>query len=188
MAETDLDFANLMKKVQAGCPEAAEQLHATYGQHILRAVRRKLHPKLRSKFDSIDFVQDVWASFFADVPQNYTFAEPRDLVAFLIRLAKNKVAQAVRTRLIRAKHNINREQPLDISTGPELAAKQATVSEIVMGREEWDKLLKGQPLVYRRILMLVREGKPSSKIAAELGVTQQTVNRVIRRLLPQEQS
>jgi RNA polymerase sigma factor (sigma-70 family) len=184
MLEKDLEFATLMEQVQAGCAEAAQQLHEEYAQHILRAVRRRLHARLRSKYDSLDFVQDVWASFFTDIPQKHTFARPEDLVAFLSRMAQNKVAHAVRTRLVRQKHNVNRERQLGTPAQPELPAQQATASEIVMGREEWDQMLQRQPLVYRRILTMVREGKSSSCIAEELGISQKTVVRVIRRVLP----
>ena len=94
MSAQDADFGTLMAQVQEGCTEAAQKLHEVYGPHILRAVRRRLHQRLRSKYDSLDFVQDVWASFFGDVPQKYTFAQPEDLVAFLSGMAQKKVAAA----------------------------------------------------------------------------------------------
>jgi RNA polymerase sigma factor (sigma-70 family) len=188
MIEKDVDFASLMEQVQAGCPDAARKLHEVYGEHILKAVRRRLHAKLRSKYDSLDFVQDVWASFFTAIPQKHKFSEPKDLIAFLSRMAANKVAMAVRQRLVRQKYNVNRERSLDTPTGPEILAIQATPSEIVMGREEWDLMLQRQPLVHRRILILVREGKSPSRIAAELGISEKTVQRVIRRAMPEEPS
>lgn len=185
MAETDLEFAALMAGVQSGSAEAARQLHEHYAQHILRAVRRRLHRKLRPKYDSLDFVQDVWASFFADIPQKYSFARPEDLVAFLSRMAENKVAQAVRTRLLRKKYNVNREAPLEAENRSELSAQQATASEIVMEQEEWDQLLDRQPPVHRRVLLLLREGRSQISIALELGISPKTVGRVIRRALPE---
>jgi RNA polymerase sigma factor (sigma-70 family) len=183
MPEKDSEFATLMERVQAGSDEAAQQLHELYGQHILRAVRRRLHAKLRSKYDSLDFVQDVWASFFTDIPQKRVFARPEDLVAFLSRMAQNKVRQAVRTRLKQQKYNVNRERPLETPSRPEFLAQQATVSEIAMGREEWDQLLARQPPVHRRVLLSWRDGKSSAQIAQDMGISQKTVDRVLRKAL-----
>src|SRR5262249_36628315 len=84
------DFTALMQRVRSGSQDAAQQLVEQYGQHILRVIRRMLHKKLRSKFDSLDFQQDVWASFFADQPQK-TFDRPEALAAFLAKVARNKV-------------------------------------------------------------------------------------------------
>jgi len=193
MAETEVEFATLMEQIQAGSEEAAETLHALYGEHIRRAVRRRLHPKLRPKYDSIDFVQDVWASFFADVPHGHSFAAPQDLVAFLTGMARNKVAQAVRTRLKRQKYNINREAQLQFKKPGtdelnEPMGPEATPSEIIMGREEWQEMLRRQPPVYRRILILLREGKAPVRIAEEVGVSERMVRRVVRRVFPGEES
>jgi RNA polymerase sigma-70 factor (ECF subfamily) len=185
MAEQDLEFATLMAGVQAGSADAAQQLHEHYARHILRAVRRRLHRKLRPKYDSLDFVQDVWASFFEDVPQKHKFERPEDLVAFLSRMAANKVAQAVRKGLVRQKHNINREASLEADGPADVIARQATASEILMGCEEWEQLLARQPPVHRRVLLLLREGRSQVSIALELGISQKTVHRLIRRVLPE---
>src|SRR5262245_23155107 len=155
MAPTQDEFADLMQRVLSGCMESTRKLHEEYGPHILRAVRRRLHKNLRAKFDSTDFVQDVWVSFFNDLPTRANFAEPEDLIAFLSRMASNKVAQVHRTRMLRKKHNINRERPL----GQEIDAvdrQQPTPSEVVMGREAWDELLKGLRPLHRAMLMLLR--------------------------------
>lgn len=182
------DFPGLIRRVQHGCTEAARELHELYGPHVERTVRRYLHEKLRSKYDSTDFVQDVWASFFVDAAEK-RFETPQELVAFLTRMARNKVAEAVRTRMVRQKYNINREQPFQPSpTGSiPFPAVQPTPSEIVMGREAWDKLLQTVPLVHRRILLLLRDGKSPDRIAEEVGVSRKTVTRVIRKAFPEEE-
>lgn len=69
-------FASLMQRVREGSQDAAHELFQQYGPHILRIVRRKLHKTMRSKYDSSDFVQAVWASFFAIEPAQYHFEAP----------------------------------------------------------------------------------------------------------------
>ena len=55
-------------------------------------------PKLlRSRFDSLDFLQSVWGSFFRRVQDGPAdFEDARHLVAFLAKAAKNKVIDEYR--------------------------------------------------------------------------------------------
>jgi RNA polymerase sigma-70 factor (ECF subfamily) len=156
-----------------------------YGDHILRVVRRKLHRELRSKFDSVDFVQAVWASFFADVPQRGSFDRPQALIAFLVTLAQNKVIEVVRQRMKTQKYNINREKPLEADS-PEaagaVASRDPTPSQVAIANDEWRRLLAELPDRYRRMLVLLREGHTQKDIARELGVNEKTVRRVLEKL------
>jgi RNA polymerase sigma-70 factor (ECF subfamily) len=187
MPEIHDDFRGLMERVLAGSPEAARELTQLYGPHLLRAVRLRMNKSLRPKFDSLDFVQDIWASFFADLPRGRSWGSPAELVAFLACLARNKVVETVRQRLHGQKYNVNREQPLDEvirddSSAPE--AQQPTPSEVAMGREEWERLLGRQPAVYRRVLLLLHEGKSPAAAAQEVGISEKTVRRVAEKVAP----
>jgi RNA polymerase sigma factor (sigma-70 family) len=191
MAATEAEFHLLMERVFTGDEQAAVKLLDRYGSAVLHAVRSRLHKQLRSKFDSLDFVQDVWASFFANPPEHHAFRDQEKFIAFLERIARNKVADAARQRLMGQQYNINREESLNNSTigGPdEVPAVQATPSEVVMGRECWDQLLDGEPIVYQRIMILLREGKKPLAIAAEMGINLRTVRRVTAKMLRRLQS
>jgi DNA-directed RNA polymerase specialized sigma24 family protein len=147
MSEDREEFAALMRRVRAGSPEAAELLVKRYGPHILRVVRRSLNSKLRSKFDSLDVQQDVWASFFAGQVKK-PFDRPEALAAFLAKLARNKMLMLIRRRCRTEKYNVNREQSLQGSGGRQMAhvaARQPTPSQLAIAGEKWDQLLKGQP-------------------------------------------
>jgi RNA polymerase sigma-70 factor (ECF subfamily) len=179
------EFKNLMQRVRDGSEDAARELLDRYGEHILRVVRRKLSRELRSKFDSVDFVQAVWASFFADVPRRRGFDHPQALIAFLVTLAQNKVIDAVRQRMQTQKYNINRERALDGSVSAEAAAVAArgpTPSQVAVANDEWRRLVAALPDRYRRMLELLREGHTQKDIAHELGVSEKTVRRVLDKL------
>src|SRR4051794_13286523 len=90
------DFAAPMRAVQAGSGDAARRLHEGYGRHVLRAVRRHLPAALRPKFDSLDFTQAVWLSFFVGVTPARAFDTPDALAAYLTGMAFHKVIDAVR--------------------------------------------------------------------------------------------
>lgn len=179
------DFQLLMARVRGGCRDAAAELVQRYGDHIIRVVRRRLHRRLRSKFDSADFQQDVWASFFANSTE--TFAGPEALAKFLAEVAKNKVLMAVRKRLRLQKYNVDRENSLEGSAACQAAdvpSPEPTPSQVAAAHEKWDQLLQGQPARYRRILALLRQGLTHEQIARELGLHEKTIQRLVRRLLP----
>src|SRR5262249_46024260 len=182
--EIDQEFNALLQRLRAGDEEAARFLLARYGPHILRVVRRRLDRKLRSKFDSLDFMQDVWASFFAQRPPENAFASPQALFAFLATLARNTVVEAVRQRFVGKKYNINRECSLEDSEGGrgQRAAHQATPSEIVVAQEEWDRLLDRRSPEQQQILVMLRLGYTHAEIAGKLGVCEKTVARLVQKI------
>ena len=71
---------------------------------------------MRSKFDSLDFVQMVWASFFTEREKMAGFTEPNDLIRYLAKMAKNKLYQESRRQLKGQKHNVGRERALIAET------------------------------------------------------------------------
>src|SRR5262249_40177836 len=144
MTESHEAFTRLMERMRAGCPEAARELFDRYGAHVLLVVRRKLHQRLRTQYDSLDFTQAVWASFFAVPPQRYTFDGPDELLGFLSQLASNKVIEVFRARFRTNKHNLNREVPIrddDAVQAPEPSARQPTPSQVAMAKERWEQLV-----------------------------------------------
>lgn len=180
----DDQFHELMQKTMAGCDAAAHELFRNFEPVLLQAIRRKLNKKVRSKFDSVDFAQDVWASFFAEPAEKRVFEKPENLLAFLTTLAKNKVAEAMRQRLTIQKYDVNREQSLDDSRAmlkENLIARGPTASYIAMTKEEWNAFLRKQPLVYRRIFILLRDGHTHEQIASELGINVRTVGRIVSK-------
>ena len=88
-------FQDLMRRVREGSEDAAWEVVRRYGGYIRRAVRRVLNPKLRYKFDSLDFVQWVWLSFFRMHDKAERFERPQFLVTFLAGMARNKVQMEV---------------------------------------------------------------------------------------------
>lgn len=187
MNSTSKDLDDLIEQIRVGSETASGDFVSRYGTHILRIVRYKLHRSLRPKFDSQDFVQAVWASFFALLPGRPGFDGPDELIAFLSEMARNKVVDAVRQRMQGEKYNVNREQSLDPDYVPShdgLRVRQPTPEEIAIARDEWQHLLHAQPDEYRRILELLRSGHGRQEVARQLGVSEKTIHRVIHKLSP----
>jgi RNA polymerase sigma-70 factor (ECF subfamily) len=190
MPNSASEFNALMQRLRNGDNDAACELLDKYGEHILRFVRRKLHKQLRSKFDSVDFVQAVWASFFADLPDN-DFDRPQALMAFLITLAQHKLVEAVRQRLGTAKYDVTREHPLDgRDAGPTdgLAGREPTPSQVALANDEWREMVTSLPRQYQHMLALLREGHTHQEIADALGVNERTIRRLLDKLAPERKS
>ena len=186
MQTPDPEFSRLMEHVRAGCPRAIDELLRRYGGNIRVAVRRKLDQRLRPQFDSLDFQQDVWASFFGGAVDRCTFESPAALVRFLEKVASNKVVEEFRRRVRSRKHNVQREQSLDqlhfVPLAPEVAARNPTPSQVAMANESWERMLHKQPPHYRRILELRRLGHTQSEIAEQLDLDVKMIQRVLHQL------
>jgi RNA polymerase sigma factor (sigma-70 family) len=186
MLRTNEEFHALIQQVLSGSEVAAQEFFRDYEPYLLHAIRQRLSKRIRSKFDSLDFAQDVWASFFAETPERRSFNNAADLITFLTKVAQNKITDAVRQRMMTEKNNVNREQSLDDSRHFDkhaLAGREPTPSQILMSQEEWVEFLRKQPVVYRRIFILLRDGKTHDEIAQELDIDEKTVTRVVYRVI-----
>lgn len=179
------DFDHLLSRVRRGSHAAVEELIEQYRPYVVRVVRRRLNKRLRTLFDSSDFVQTVWKSFFADRGNLGSFQTPDSLVRYLAVMARNKVVEEFRRRFQTEKRNMNREQLLESSSvdrSAALVAKQPTPSENAVARERWDGLLEGRPDRHQEIVRLRAEGFNCQEAALLLNINEKTVRRIIKKL------
>jgi RNA polymerase sigma-70 factor (ECF subfamily) len=180
----ETDFNVLMGRVRAGDAGAYEELLARYGGAVRSAVRRRLHERLRNHYDSLDFVQDVWASFLAIDPDRYRFADQDALVKFLCRIARNKVVEVFRRRFATRRADIRRELPLesrDESRGGPVG-RDATPSQVAIADEQLAGMMRQLSEGHRAVLERLRDGHTHAEVAAMLNVSVRTVERIVRRL------
>jgi RNA polymerase sigma factor (sigma-70 family) len=173
-------FLALVERAKAGCANARRELYETYGAAILRVVRHRLHSRMRTVFDSRDFTQDVWASFFALSPSDFAFTGPDHLAEFLQSVAENKVTEVFRQKMLGVRENLNREQNLaDI---PPPLSDGATPSQHAIADEGWQQLLAGQPPMMRNVLVLLREGYTYEEVGCRTGLHPKAIQRRVQRL------
>ena len=186
MAGFDRDFHSLICRVRQGSEDAAWELVNQYGGAVRRAVRRALNARLRSKFDSMDFVQLVWHSLFRVRNSLDRFDRPEDLIAYLVTMARNKVGMEQRRRLKLHKYNVNREQSLDQLQNETFAGipdHKPMPVDVAIARERWERLLENQPPHYREIIHLRLLGETCESIADKIHVNECTVRRFLKKLL-----
>ncbi len=179
-SESPTEFLELMARVRTGSQEAMAELCRRYGGHLRRVVRRKLSQRLRGQFDSMDFMQDVWASFVAVPLEQYTFDTPEELVLFLSRVASNKVVDAHRRR-VGSRNRAKQEQPLPDSQ-PLPTSREPTPSQVFVADERWERLLAGLTPVQRQVVDLLRDGHTHDEISDRLGLHIKVIQRLVRKL------
>lgn len=184
MPPDESDFDRLIRAWRDGQPGALGELFTRYSKLIRATVRDKLSDKLRAQFDSLDFVQDVWASVVAMPPDRYEFTSPAGLVRFLQKVAENKVCDVTRQRLHTRRRDVTREERLPMTPDDGEAAlrdRQPSPSQRVSGNEQWEKFVGKFPPGSRAILERLCEGYTHAEIAAMMGVCTRTVERIVRR-------
>jgi RNA polymerase sigma factor (sigma-70 family) len=175
---------DFLARIRAGDEEAARELLTRYEAQVRLVVRRQLPRLLRSRFDSLDFLQSIWGSFFRRMRSGASeFEDPQYLVAFLARAARNKVIDEYR-RAVSQKHDIHREEPLwgKGSRPRELAEDIDSPSEVAQAREAFRQLSERLPEDRRIILELKAQGLSSAEIGERVGISERTVRRVIEEL------
>lgn len=178
----DPRFQQLLTAVEKREPGAAAAIVKEYGPVILRTVRRRMNHRLRERFDSEDFAQAVWASFFGQISVLPKFGSADDLAAFLGRMACNKVIDAGRKRETRSEQNSSDEEISNTTTDHRLQVSQPTPSQFAVANEHWHNLARGERDRIVQVLQLRRDGATHAEIAAAMGVSERHVRRILSRL------
>jgi len=183
------EFAELMERVHDGSQDAAWQLLEKYGPHVKRYVRRSLNQEMRSKFDSLDFAQVVWASFFREPDRFRRLDSPTALLAYLASLARNKVVGETRRRMMSIKNGVHHEVgfgEMDDELAVRCSNPDPTPSAVAIARERWHQLVDDQPESVRRIVELRFMGATFPEIAEQLNIDERTARKAIKRLVGEE--
>jgi RNA polymerase sigma factor (sigma-70 family) len=175
-----------LARIRAGDEEAARELLSRYEPQVRLEVRRQLPRILRAQFDSLDFVQSVWGSFFRRMRgASPELEDPRNLMLFLARAAKNKLIDEYR-RAISQKQDKRLEESLWDGDRPrDLVTAEDGPTEIAEAREAMERLRDMVPEDRQSILGLKTEGFSNHEIGQRLGLSERTVRRVIADLRKQ---
>jgi RNA polymerase sigma-70 factor (ECF subfamily) len=185
----DASFRDLIRRVQAGDPQAARELVRGYEWAIRLQVRVRLtQPELRRQLDSMDIVQLVWASFFPRAAAGqFELEDPKKLLNLLITLAHHKLLDQAKN-LRRKRRGGDRTaggipaegEPVDPRPGPEQVADEhdflQEFRQRLSAQEQylWDQRLLGRSWV---------------ELAAELGADPDALriqfNRALERVARQ---
>ena len=178
------DADALFTRAKAGDQSAWDELYRACQPKLVRAVRRRLNLPMRSLYDSLDFVGDVWESLVSK-PEKFDFDSIDSLLAFMAKSAQRKVIDAYR-RLHTLKNDVDRERSIDAAgengSAREPASSDPTPSTIVSFEEDVARLAAGLDLEQREALNLKRAGHTNEEIAENLSWHLRKVKRFFRQL------
>ena len=180
-----LEFQETMRRAINGSQEDIQRLISKYGDSIQKVVRRRLDTRLRSKFDSLDFVQMVWASFFRDSAQLERFGAPEAFVRFLVTMAKNKVIDEGRRRLTGARYNCTKETAFD-DAQPLARPALDTPSQVAIAHEQLQMMFATESERDQKVINLKLNGASFVEISEALGINERTARRIVGRLAPRK--
>ena len=184
MAE-DVSFDDLLADLRAGDPSAAARVVDRYARRLVALARKNLDRRILGKEDPEDVLQSVFKSFFQRVSAGQFRLDSReDLWALLVSLTLHKCGHRVEY-FRAARRDVQREAapppPAESSGGDwQALAREPTPVEAAMLAETVERLLCGLEPHQRQIVQLSLEGEAPARIAAAVGVTQRTVQRVLR--------
>jgi len=173
---------HLLQQLHAGDDSAAQELYRRYEPYLRKVVRRQLPRQLRSKFDSQDVVQSVWAHLLRGFREaDWQFAGPAQLRAFLATVTRRRLTDRVRHFRVAKDH----ERSIAALNPDAFPASIPRPSEIVRADDLWERMLALCPPEHHELLRLKRQGLRLTEIAARTGMHEGSVRRILRRLARQ---
>jgi RNA polymerase sigma factor (sigma-70 family) len=185
ISRDEMNVPDLIARVKLGDEAAFNQLLAQFEGEVRMMVRGRLPKMMRGQFDSMDFVQAVWQSFFADVMDgSQEFENVPHLRRFLEGMARNKVFEQHRRLTKTEKYAIKREERLYVRRGDreverELVARQPSPSQTAQAGERLAQLIAGCSPREVEVITLRYQGLTLDEIAARTGVCERTARRII---------
>ncbi len=179
------DISDLIARAKAGDETAIGEFLSRFEPEVRIMVRGRLPRMLRTQFDSMDFVQAVWQSFFADLQSSSRqFENVHHLRGFLAGVARNKVYEEHRRLTRTKKHALAREQSLYVRRGSRelelaLISPEPTPSQAVQASDRLAQLVARCSPLEAQIITLRHQEMTFDEIARRTGVSERSVRRII---------
>lgn len=168
---------SLLVALRAGDPGAMERVLSAYEPYLRIVVRRMLSGPLRSKLDSVDVLQSVWADVCGGLQQRaWQFETDQQLRAFLVTAVKHRFVDRWRQN----RRALTHEQPL--AEAGALAGRATPPSDSLEAHELWEELLDKCPRQHHAILHSKRRGESLDAIADQQGLHKSSVRRILYQL------
>jgi len=167
----------LLTKLNAGDADAAGQMFQAFEPYLRMVIRRRISPRFRSKFDSTDIVQSVWADVVDGLRRSkWTFDSLGQLRAFLLKMTRNRLVDRVRQH----RRALDQEFAMPSQDIETLAANGTDrVSETLYAEELWLQILDVCPPAHYEVLYLKRQGASLDEIASQTGLHKGSVRRIL---------
>jgi RNA polymerase sigma-70 factor (ECF subfamily) len=178
-------FDVCLARLRAGDEGAAALVFHRFAHRLIGLARSRLDRLLRQKVDPEDVLQSVFQSFFAKSTEGHFDLRDWDsLWAILTVITLRKCGRHLK-HFRAARRDVRREVP---GTGPddlgdwEAVCREPSPTEAAVLSETLEQLLRGLEGRHRDIVTLRLQGYANPEIAARLGCTERTIQRVLDRV------
>jgi RNA polymerase sigma-70 factor (ECF subfamily) len=177
---TNQPLDSVLEKLCSGDPDAAERVFLAFEPYLRMVVRKKLPPRLRAKFDSMDVVQSVWADLLRGFREaGWRFADEAHLRAFLVKLTRNRFIDQLRRNRIA----VARERPIgELVQADEPVSPLPSPSELAQADELGQRMLALCSPAHREVVRLRMRGIPVAEIGTRVGLHVGSVHRILQDL------
>jgi RNA polymerase sigma-70 factor (ECF subfamily) len=171
---------SLLVRLQRGQDDAATQLYLRYAGRLRALAARQTAGDLRTRVDPDDIVQSVFRTFFRRASEgHYQVPEGEELWKLFLVIALNKI-RTVGAWHHAAKRDARLTTGSDTLQNAEEAARQGDQTPLTMLNLVIEDLLQALPESGREIVLQRIAGHEVSEIAAAVGRSKRSVERVLQ--------
>jgi RNA polymerase sigma factor (sigma-70 family) len=187
VAETEDRWQQLIQGLRAGDAQATRAFWDQYGGLLQKVAERHLAGGLRRRVGPEDVVQSACRTFLRRAKGGeFRLEDSEGLWRLLCAITLTKIREQARYHL-RQKRGLDQETPLEAPAGDsggnfQLAAPGPTPAEAAEFADQFQQLLAALDEEERRIVDLKLQEFTHEEVAEQLGCSERTVRRVIKRV------
>lgn len=183
----------LVRLAKNGDESALGVLFKVHGERVRRRVRMQMGPKIRSRLETMDVVQNVFISALRSL-DDFTYQNEGDFLRWLTTIAKNRIRDSLREEDAEKRGGKIKKVPLNNNSTTQSDAIEnygpshtTTPSFIMSRREDLNKLEKAIDKLkpeYREVIILTKIEELSHKeVAEKLGKSTDAVRMLLSRAI-----
>lgn len=178
----DLSDRSLIRRLRTGSQDAATQLYLRYAKRLHLLSQARCSPDLAARVDADDIVQSVFRTFFRRAEKGeYDVPDGEDLWKLFLVIGLNKI-QSTGAFHRAAKRNVRASVGSD---GLEHASEETDETSLSILQMSIDEVLDKLPPSHRDIIHLRIEGHEVAEIAARIGRSKRSVERILQEFRKQ---
>lgn len=176
---SQINVLALLKDWQAGDEGAAREIFERYSRRLTAVAQKHLSDRLAKRLDGEDIVQSVFRTFFARSARGeFQVNATGDLWQLLVTITLAKVRSQAR-RHTASKRDVSAEAGDERAWLSQIVSADPSPEDAAILVDSIEAALAGLPATYSEILSQRLRGETRSDIAAQLGISRQTVYRAL---------
>jgi DNA-directed RNA polymerase specialized sigma24 family protein len=186
LPEPSSDLCDLVRQAQAGSNDAAQKVYDQCKEPLLRAIRSVLYKRVRSQEDSNDFLQDAFVVIFTKHFSDAVLRSPKGLMAYMKRIAVNKVRNETQRLLFTQRYGISKEVSLDLQKEFTAESKEVSPEDALalqeLAAEWWGVEFSQLTPECKEVTRFALGGDGARRMTAALGMKPEAVKRLIAQV------